>query len=97
MSFHKAWVTLCKYLFKEDVTVCKYLFKEDPDPFYWGNGDIIDVKHEIKAVEDHKRKPANNSELIEKLKHCDEWEQVYQDPEIGKDHFSFVQCIKGGV
>lgn len=71
VSFHKSWVT-----------VCKYLLKEDADPFFWGNGDLLTVQNEIKACTNHTRKPVSNMEIIDKLKNLDEWEHVYKDPDL---------------
>ena len=71
VSFHKAWVT-----------VCKYLLKEYSDPFFWCNGDLITVQEEIQACANHTRKPSSNMEVIEKRKTLDDWERVYVDPDL---------------
>ena len=56
--------------------------KEDPEPFFWGGGDLSQTQKDLKAARQHKGKRVDNSELIEKLKKCDEWIQVYNDPDI---------------
>ena len=42
------------------------------------------MREDVKASDMHKKMPDRNQKIIQKLRSIDEWEKVYEEPEIVK-------------
>lgn len=81
--YHRAWTS-----------VCKYVLKEEKEPLVWGKQSSHQIKDSLKALEMHRKLPERNQWIVQRLSTFDEWEQVYQEPEIVKRLFSSVNSVK---
>lgn len=83
VSFHRAWVTICKYIMKEDRT-----------PYTWRHNTVSTMSESIRASDLHKKMPDRHQHLIAKLKSLDSWEQVYTDADLVKRVFTSHSNLK---
>jgi len=68
--------------------------KEDPIPYTCGKHTPSVMREDIRASDMHKRMPDINPKLIAKLKSIDEWEKVYEDPELVRNIFTSYSALK---
>ena len=67
---------------------------EDSHPFIWGEQTLQHIQESVKAQEMHKKMPDRNQWIVNKLKSFEEWEQIYNEPEIVKMLFSSYNTMK---
>ena len=52
------------------------------------------MRETVRAKETHKKIPCKNPMIIQKRKSFDEWDQVYDDPEIVRIVFSSYNSLR---
>ncbi|CAL9088739.1 unnamed protein product [Musa textilis] len=69
LSFKKAWVT-----------ICKYIMKEDPTPFTRGQHSLENIRDIVQAQAQHRASPMRGSSILRKQKYVDGGYQAYESP-----------------
>lgn len=52
------------------------------------------MREDVKASDMHKKMPDRNQKIIQKLRSIDEWEKVYEEPEIVKKIWTSYSALK---
>lgn len=63
-------------------TICKYVTKDDTAPLVWGKYSLQDILSFAQKQNKSKRCKASPEEIIQQLKECKQWLDVYQKPDL---------------
>lgn len=78
VSFHRSWIT-----------ICEYVFKQDEDPFCWGT-----TKERIRTLFSARKGSKKSKNLMTRLSGCETWNDVLKDSILGPRVLKSYSSVK---